>query len=180
MPNDSEHSRLLWMAAIELVHAVPAKNPAGLFLSLVKNRKWDFLSDGHFDGANARLKAYLHGPVPDVPPFLVPRITSPCPRLSRDALLVQVVQNELKRGVRTDPFAPSLASRLGPSPLRGGLGGVGWKSPAGRMRVGLIFRAGINRRTNSRLVSKSRSSLFGAARLGSRKSPPGHEMAVGK
>ena len=58
-PNDSEHARLLWMAAIERARTVPADNPAGLFLFLVKNRKWDFLSNGHFEAANTRLKAYL-------------------------------------------------------------------------------------------------------------------------
>ena len=61
VPNDSEHARLLWMAAIERARTVPADNPAGLFLFLVKNRKWDFLSDGHFEAANTRLKAYLYG-----------------------------------------------------------------------------------------------------------------------
>ena len=45
--NESENSRLKWMAAIERARTVPARNPAGVFLFLVKNRKWDYLSDGH-------------------------------------------------------------------------------------------------------------------------------------
>ena len=93
---------------------VPAENPAGLFLFLVKNRKWDFLSDGHFEAANARLKAYLYGgPRSEVPTFATACPSSPRPRLSKDALLVQAVRNELaKRGLRCDLF-PVLRSQAG-------------------------------------------------------------------
>ena len=118
MPNDSEHSRLLWLAAIERARTGPAKNPAGVFLHIVKNRKWDYLSDGHFDAANARLKAHLHGPPSEIPRFsLRPALDRPSaparPQLSRDALLLQVVKNELaKRGSRCDPF-PLLRSQAG-------------------------------------------------------------------
>jgi hypothetical protein len=106
MPNASEHSRLLWLAAIERARTVPAKNPAGVFLYIVKHRRWDFLSDGHFDGANARLKAYLHGPRPENPPLLVPvgrkyPAAGSRPRLSKDAMTLQVIRNH---GVR-DPEA---------------------------------------------------------------------------
>jgi hypothetical protein len=102
MPNASEHSRLLWLAAIERARTVPARNPAGVFLHIVKNRRWDFLSDGHFDGANARLKAHLHGPRPENPPLLVPvgrkfPNAGPRPRLSKDALTLQAIRNH---GVR--------------------------------------------------------------------------------
>ena len=82
--------------------------PAGLFLFLVKNRKWDFLSNGHFEAANARLKAYLYGDArSEVPPFAVgsPLVRN-VPTLSKDALLVQAVKNELaKRGLRCDLFS---------------------------------------------------------------------------
>ena len=61
---DSEHSRLRWLAAIERARTVPARNPAGVFLFIVKNRLWKYLSDGHFEAANARLKAFLHPPMP--------------------------------------------------------------------------------------------------------------------
>ena len=107
-PNDSEHTQLLWMAAIERARTVPARNPAGLFLFLVKNRKWDFLSNGHFDAAHARLKAYLYGDDrrSEGPPFLVPRPAPERPTLSKDALLVQVVRNELsRRGIRCELFS---------------------------------------------------------------------------
>lgn len=112
MPNDSEHSRLLWMAAIERARTVPAENPAGLFLFLVKNRKWDFLSNGHFEAANDRLKAYLY-PRAEVPTFATARPVLERPALSKDALLVQAVRNELaKRGLRCDLF-PVLRSQAG-------------------------------------------------------------------
>jgi hypothetical protein len=104
-PNDSEHARLLWMAAIERARTVPADNPAGLFLFLVKNRRWDFLSNGHFEAANARLKAYLYPPV-EVPTFATARPSLQRPTLSKDALLVQAVKNELaKRGLRCELFS---------------------------------------------------------------------------
>lgn len=104
VPLDSEHARLLWMATIERARTVPAKNPAGLFLFLVKNRKWDFLSNGHFDAANARLKAYLY-PRAEVPRLAMARPASPRPTLSKDALLAQTVKNELaQHGLRCNLF----------------------------------------------------------------------------
>lgn len=107
-PNDSEHTRLLWMAAIERARTVPARNPAGLFLFLVKNRKWDFLSNGHFDAAHARLKAHLYGADrrSEGPPLLASRPAPERLSLSKDALLVQVVRNELaRRGIRCELFS---------------------------------------------------------------------------
>lgn len=105
MPNGSEHSRLLWMAAIERARTVPARNPAGVFLHLVKNRLWrqGYLSDGHFEAANARLKRFLHSPPPNALPFLVPRLEAPAsfkrpcePTLSKDAELLRVLREKLK------------------------------------------------------------------------------------
>jgi hypothetical protein len=103
MPNGSEHSRLLWLAAIERARTVPAKNPAGVFLHLVKTRKWAYLSEGHFDAAAARLRAFLHGPGPKDVPFLTPRLEAPerpreaaRPSHSKDAALVRLVRERLK------------------------------------------------------------------------------------
>ena len=118
VPKDCEHARLLWMAAIERARtANDAKNPAGIFLFIVKNRKWDYLSDGHFDAANERLKKHFHAPIPDAIPFLVTAPSLPKapakPRLSRDALLLQVVRNELSRkGFRGD-LLPVLRAHAG-------------------------------------------------------------------
>ncbi len=58
---DSEHSRLRWLAAVERARTVPAKNPAGVFLHIVKNRLWKYLSEGHWDAASQRLKVHLYG-----------------------------------------------------------------------------------------------------------------------
>ena len=64
------------MAAIERARTVPARNPAGVFLFIVKNRLWKYLSDGHYEAANARLKAFLHPPMPKVLPVLTPRLAA--------------------------------------------------------------------------------------------------------
>jgi hypothetical protein len=121
MPNASEHARLLWLAAVERARTVPARNPAGVFLHLVKGRHWDYLSNGHYEAANARLKAHLFAPRGEVPPLVVPRrpvgpsselrpvgeIEQPAapPALSRDAQLLTVVRAELaKKGLRADAF----------------------------------------------------------------------------
>jgi hypothetical protein len=118
VPNSSEHSRLLWMAAIERARTVPARSPAAVFLYLVKNRKWDYLSDGHFEAANARLKAHLHGPRGKAPPIFVPigrkiPAAPPRPQLSKDALLVQVVRNELARRGHPGDIFPALRAHAG-------------------------------------------------------------------
>ena len=98
MPNDSEHSRLRWMAAVERARTVEARNPAGVFLTLVKRRLWKHLSEGQFDGANARIKRHLFVPPPSRPPlFQTPRMVEP-PRarpLSEDAKLVELVRAKL-------------------------------------------------------------------------------------
>lgn len=104
MPNASEHSRLLWMAAIERARTVPARNPAGVFLHLVRGRLWSYLSDGHFEAANARLKGFLYAPPPPgAVPVLLPRLGAPEPRegprepkLSKDAQLLEIVRERLK------------------------------------------------------------------------------------
>ena len=102
MPNASEHARLLWMAAIERARTVEAKNPAGVFLVLVKKRLWQNLSEGQFDAANARLKQHLFGLPANRPPLLVPLLgpqplAEPArPPLSKDALLVRTVRAKLE------------------------------------------------------------------------------------
>ena len=169
--NDSEHARLLWMAAIECAGTVPAENPAGLFLFLVKNRKWDFLSDGHFEAANTRLKAYLYGgPRSEMPTLATARPSSPRPTLSKDALLVQAVKNELaKRGLRCDLF-PVLRSQAGWErarfeaalvELRGGRlqladspPGRGSRNSRDRWEISAVPRARENPARNSRGVRK--------------------------
>jgi len=111
---DSDHSRFLWMAAIERARTVPARNPAGVFLFIVKSRKWDFLSDGHYEAANARLKAFLHPPSPKGSPVLTPPLAAPKPRgpvVSKDAELLRMVREKL-RGQGVSIFA-ALRSHAG-------------------------------------------------------------------
>src|SRR5207249_2272320 len=88
MANASEHSRILWIAAIERARTVEARNPAGVFLTIVKRRLWGNLSEGQFDAANRRLKAHFFGARPEIPPGFVPAFRSvvapPKPRLSQD------------------------------------------------------------------------------------------------
>jgi hypothetical protein len=114
MPDDREHSQLLWMTAVEKARTTGAKNPAGLFLFLVKNRKWNYLSQGHEEAAQKRLKAHFQAER-TMPPLLVPgscvsdeilpTIPAP-PRLSKDALLLKTLRC---RGVRNlDAAYPSL------------------------------------------------------------------------
>jgi hypothetical protein len=86
------------MAAIERARTVPARNPAGVFLFLVKNRKWDYLSDGHYEAGNTRLKAFLYPPMPEVVPVPAPRLAAPRrsqPVLSKDAELVRLLREKL-------------------------------------------------------------------------------------
>ena len=135
--DDSEHSRLLWMAAIERARTVPARNPAGVFLFLVKNRKWDYLSDGHYEAGNARLKAFLHPPMPEVVPVLTPRLAAPRPSKTRALEGCRAASGwsaRNSRGQRVSIFAALRSMpdgtatgtpRLWPSLRRGGTG-RGW------------------------------------------------------
>jgi hypothetical protein len=83
---------------------VGAKNPAGLFLFLVKNRRWDFLSQGHEEAARSRLREHLLGErttppllVPELFPRGIPKAMPARPQLSEDAFLLRVLQS---RGVK--------------------------------------------------------------------------------
>lgn len=109
MANGSEHSRLLWMAAMERARTVPARNPAGVFLHVVKLKLWKYLSEGHYEGASARLKAFLHPPRPEVVSTPTARLEArkpPRPKFSKDAELVRTLREELKRrGVEAGVFA---------------------------------------------------------------------------
>jgi hypothetical protein len=102
----SEFERLMWVAAAERARTLPdVRNPAGVFLRLVKAKLWrqGYLSEGQIEAANRRLKEYLFGG-PRKIPLLVPRKPVPgsgasCrgPRLSRDARVLQAIRNH---GVR--------------------------------------------------------------------------------
>lgn len=105
LTEDSEHSRLRWLAAIERARTVQAKNPAGVFLHLVKNRLWHYLSDGHWDAASERLKIHLYGdnysiegsPLAATIGGRLELRKAPEKPLSGDAELVQAVRSVLRQ-----------------------------------------------------------------------------------
>lgn len=114
---DSEHSRLRWLAAIERARTVPARNPAGVFLHLVKNRLWGYLAEGHWEGANQRLKVHLYGPRAGSQPSplaqSIGRSIEPerprKPALSDDAKLVKAIGLVLRqKGIRNQDPMPYL------------------------------------------------------------------------
>lgn len=114
---DSDHARLRWLAAIERARTVPAKNPAGVFLHLVKNRLWGYLSDGHWFAAHERLHVHLYGPLRSTQssPFAASIGRQPEPQrppkrvLSEDAKFVHAVRVVLRqRGVRDGDPLPYL------------------------------------------------------------------------
>jgi hypothetical protein len=101
--NGSENSRLKWLAAIERARTVGARNPTGVLLHIVKARKWDYLSDGHYEAAAARLRAFFNARPPGAMPFLAPRPATPerpperaRPQLSKDAWLVKLVGQKVR------------------------------------------------------------------------------------
>lgn len=110
MPDESEFSRLRWLAALERARTMPARNPAGIFLYLVRNRLWHYLTEAHITAASERLKRHLFHDGRLMPPFFVrrgalERANPERPEISTDALIVQVVRNELaRRGERQDIF----------------------------------------------------------------------------
>ena len=98
---------------------------SGSCLFIVKNRKFEYLSDGHFEAANARLKAFLHPPMPEVLPRFRPRLAAPeppRPLLSKDAELVRVLREKLQgragASLRPWPLTPggTGTDTLGPWP----------------------------------------------------------------
>jgi hypothetical protein len=117
---DSEHSRVRWLAGIERARTVQANNPAGVFLHLVKNRLWSYLSEGHWDAASERLKTHLYGAnrlaegsplAASIGRRMEPRKT-PEQALSGDAKLVQAIRTVLRqRGVRNPDPIPYLRSQ---------------------------------------------------------------------
>lgn len=117
--DESEHSRLRWMASIERARTVPCENPAGVFLFIQKNKRWDYLSEGHWDAANERLKTHFfgHRTVPTLvagPPggvgSGVPRVLgSPPKTLSADAVLIRSIRIVMsQRGIRCEDPLPLL------------------------------------------------------------------------
>ena len=118
--DESEASRLRWVAAAVRAMTQPkVKNPAGIFLKIIKGRLWSHLSDWDFEEANRRLKAHLF-PAPRagavVLPFAGRAVEGPenppaRPGLSPDATQLQFVRNQLR--LRNENLEPAFAV-LGP------------------------------------------------------------------
>jgi hypothetical protein len=97
----SEADRLKFVAAAEHALAIGQGNPPGLFAYLVRGACWRYITQGDEDRANARIKAYLRGPMPPSLATMGPIR----PALSEDARTVLKVRRALSAaGYRGDPF----------------------------------------------------------------------------
>jgi hypothetical protein len=80
----SEADRLRFVGAAEHALEIGKENPAGLFVYLVREKLWRYLTQDDEDGANGRIKAFLRGPEP--PRAASSSIRPPSrPALSEDA-----------------------------------------------------------------------------------------------
>ena len=92
----SERDRLRFVAAAEHARVIGTTNPCGLFVRLIRNGLWPFLTRDDEDTANRRLKRHLYGKPPErkeSPPFAVTETV----KLSEDARLVQAIRAALAR-----------------------------------------------------------------------------------
>ncbi len=96
----SDADRLRFVALAEHALAVGTEPPR-LFSSLVRRGLWKFITGDDEDRANARLKRHFEGPADDSPTV---RRRAKAPALSRDALIVRQIKNNLRRSaVTADP-----------------------------------------------------------------------------
>ena len=63
-----ENVRLQFVAAAEHARAVASRNPAGLFVRLVRGKLWHFATQAEEDQARGRLRAFVTKPADDAPP----------------------------------------------------------------------------------------------------------------
>jgi hypothetical protein len=105
----SEADRLRFVSAAVHAHAVGSEPPR-LFAWLVRERRWNFITQADEDEAHARLKRWMSPPVEPTSRRGLEALGSPVPRppkrvLSKDALLVEHLTNELRRrGINRDAF----------------------------------------------------------------------------
>lgn len=92
----SERDRLRFVAAAEHARVIGTKNPCGLFVRLIRNGLWSFLTQDDEDAANFRLKRHLHGK-PTERKELSPFAVSEAAGLSEDARLVQAIRAAVAR-----------------------------------------------------------------------------------
>ena len=101
----SEADRFKFVAAAEHALAVGEGNPPGLFMSLVRKRRWRYLTQDDEDATGARLKRHMFGALRGSGPSGFGSTVAERPGLSGDARLVREVRAELARaGYWGDPF----------------------------------------------------------------------------
>jgi hypothetical protein len=105
----SEADRLKFMSAAVHAQAVGSEPPR-LFAWLVRERRWNYITQADEDEAHSRLKRWLNPPVESKASQGLEALDRPMPRppkrvLSKDALLVEHLTNELRRrGINRDAF----------------------------------------------------------------------------
>lgn len=97
--------QLRFVGAAEHARTIGSVNPPGLFAWLIRNRRWEFITDGDEDAANRRIKQHLYGGSQER------RSEKPVPRrnpqeeLSEDARFVRAARQLFRqRGIRQDPL----------------------------------------------------------------------------
>ena len=99
---DSEAGLLRFVGAAEHARTIGTRNPCGLFVHLVRRKRWEFITQADEDAALARIKRHRYGRTrrASIPPRRTQRV-----ELSEDALLVRQLQHVLRRrGLHRDPF----------------------------------------------------------------------------
>ena len=98
--NGSEADQLNVLAAAEHAKAVGKTNPCGLFISLIRNKRWGYITQADEERARKNLKQHrYHYPEPAHVP------ASARPTLTEDQVIVQAVKAAMKqKGFRGDPF----------------------------------------------------------------------------
>jgi hypothetical protein len=105
----SEADRLKFMSAAVHAQAVGSEPPR-LFAWLVRERRWNYITQADEDEANSRLKRWMNPPVEPRASQGLEALGRPSQRppkrvLSKDALVVEHLTNELrKRGINRDAF----------------------------------------------------------------------------
>ena len=100
----SEASRLRFVALAVHARRYATTNPPGLFRSLLKSRRWNYITNDDEDIAVQRLKKHSCPDAAYLPPAPAKK-QIPEPQLSDDARFVQLLMRTLSnRGISGDPF----------------------------------------------------------------------------
>lgn len=102
---NSEHDRLLFVAAAERALMKGTINPCGFFVRVVRSQLWHHVTQGDEDAAHQRLKTHFYGDVRKREKEPARRFKPPTIKLSEDARMVSAAMNvaQAKR-LSGDPF----------------------------------------------------------------------------